>query len=89
LFVPGSLGSGSSIFNASSCTFNSSDISLRYLLASYGQLGRLEEPREPIRLLLKQSPEFTVSGFGARVDFRLESDKQHFLDGLIKAGPLE
>lgn len=59
---------------------------LRYLIASYGQLGKLDDARQPIELLLEQSPEFRVSDFGARVEFRLDSDKQHLLDGLIKAG---
>ena len=59
---------------------------LRYLIAGYGQLGELDKAKDPILKLLQQSPDFTVSSFGAKVAFRLESDKQHFLDGLIKAG---
>ncbi len=59
---------------------------LRYLIASYAQLGKPEQAAEPIEALLEQSPDFTVSGFATRVEFQLDSDKQHFLDGLRKAG---
>lgn len=59
---------------------------LRYLIASHGQLGNLDDARQPIELLLEQSQDFRVSDFGDRVEFRLDSDKQHLLDGLIKAG---
>jgi adenylate cyclase len=59
---------------------------LRYLIASYAQLGMFEQAKEPIKKLLKQSPGFTISGFAAKIEFREDSDKQHFLDGLKKSG---
>jgi TolB-like protein len=60
--------------------------SSRILAASLAQLGRLEEAREVARRFLVANPHFSVRHWASTQPFRHDSDRQHFVDGYIKAG---
>lgn len=58
----------------------------RILAASLAQLGRLTEANEEARRFLEINPGFLASRWAATQPFRRDEDRQHFLDGYIKAG---
>lgn len=58
----------------------------RILAASLAQLGRLAEAHEEACRFLEINPGFLASRWAATQPFRRDEDRQHFLDGYIKAG---
>ena len=58
----------------------------RYLAASYGQLLRKDDAKRQVGILLESDPEFTLTAYVPKLKFQLNSDKNHFIDGLQKAG---
>jgi adenylate cyclase len=60
----------------------------RLLAASYAQLGRLDKARVHKKEILKLDPQFTLSKFRTYCKrlLRNETDIEHYIDGLRKAG---
>jgi TolB-like protein/Tfp pilus assembly protein PilF len=58
----------------------------RILAASLAQLGLLTEAQEEARRFLEINPGFLASRWAATQPFRRDEDRQHFLDGYLKAG---
>jgi adenylate cyclase len=60
----------------------------RLLAASYTQLGRMDEARVHVKEILKINPKFTLSRFRTTLQkvFKNETDIEHYIDGLRKAG---
>jgi len=58
----------------------------RILAAALAQLGRMTEAREEARKFLSEVPDFSASRWGSTQPFRNEADRQHFIDGYVKAG---
>ncbi len=50
------------------------------------QLGRLDEAYEALNSLLRLSPKLSVAGARRGLPFREETDFEHYVDGLRKAG---
>lgn len=60
--------------------------SRRFSAASLAQLGRLEEARSEVELFLISNPHFTIRHFIATQPFRDNATRDHFVDGLRRAG---
>jgi len=58
----------------------------RWLAASLAQLGRMEEARAEAEKFLKDNPSFSASDWASRSLFLHEKDRQHAVEGYIKAG---
>jgi len=58
----------------------------RILAASLAQLGRLTEARQEACRFLEINPGFRASRWAATQRFRRDEDRQHFVDGYVKAG---
>jgi TolB-like protein len=58
----------------------------RFLAASLAQLGRLDEARAEVELYLLTNPNFTIRHFTATQAARDDATRDHFVDGLRKAG---
>ena len=58
----------------------------RILAASLAQLGQLTEAHEEACRFLEINPGFLASRWAATQPFRRDEDREHFLDGYIKAG---
>jgi TolB-like protein len=58
----------------------------RIVAASLAQLGRMTEAREEARKFLLEFPQFSAAEWGRTQPFRNASDRQHFIDGYVKAG---
>jgi tetratricopeptide (TPR) repeat protein len=58
----------------------------RFLAASLAQLGRVDEARSEVELFLISNPHFSVRHFVATQPFRDYATRDHFVDGLRKAG---
>jgi TolB-like protein/class 3 adenylate cyclase len=58
----------------------------RILAAALAQLGRLEEAHEVARQYMQLAPKFTVGGWAKTQPFRDPRDRQHFVEGFLKAG---
>jgi adenylate cyclase len=58
----------------------------KILAASLAQLGRMEEARAETKKVLKDNPLFSASYIVSTYPFLHEKDRQHFLEGYIKAG---
>jgi hypothetical protein len=58
----------------------------RILAAALAQLGRMTEAREEAHNFLLEYPNFSAKQWGSTQPFRYEADRQHFIDGYIKAG---
>jgi tetratricopeptide (TPR) repeat protein len=58
----------------------------RMLAASLAQLGRMEEARTEAEKFLKDNPTFSASHWGSTEPFLHDKDRQHLVDGFIKAG---
>jgi TolB-like protein/Tfp pilus assembly protein PilF len=60
--------------------------SQRILAASLAQLGRLEEAKVEAGQFLASNPHFSIRHWASTQPFRHEEDRQHFIDGYMKAG---
>jgi TolB-like protein len=60
--------------------------SQRILAASLAQLGRVKEAKAEADEFLAGHPGFTVRDWARTQPFRREADRQHFIDGYLKAG---
>jgi TolB-like protein/class 3 adenylate cyclase/Flp pilus assembly protein TadD len=60
--------------------------SQRILAASLAQLGRVEEAQEEAKQFLASHPHFSMQQWADTQPFRHEADRQHFIDGYVKAG---
>jgi tetratricopeptide (TPR) repeat protein len=58
----------------------------RILAASLAQLGRMEEARSEAEKFLKDNPTFSASYWGSTHHFLHEKDRQHAMEGFVKAG---
>jgi adenylate cyclase len=58
----------------------------RVLAAALAQLGRMAEAREEARKFLLEFPDFSSRAWGRTQPFRNGADRQHFIDGYVKAG---
>jgi adenylate cyclase len=58
----------------------------RVLAAALARLGRVTEAREEARKFLAEFPHFSSRQWGSTQPFRNDADRQHFIDGYIKAG---
>lgn len=58
----------------------------RILAAALAQLGRLTEAREEAQKFLVEYPHFSSRRWGETQPFRYEKDRQHFIEGYLKAG---
>jgi adenylate cyclase len=58
----------------------------RMLAASLAYLGRMEEARAEAEKFMKDNPSFSVSVWASRAPFLHEKDRQHAVEGFIKAG---
>lgn len=58
----------------------------RILAASLAQLGRLDEARLEARRFLEINPGFQASAWAATQPFRCKADRDHFVDGYVRAG---
>jgi tetratricopeptide (TPR) repeat protein len=58
----------------------------RNLAASLAQLGRMEEARAEAEKFLKDDPSFSTSYWSSHAPFLHEKDRQHEVEGYIKAG---
>jgi len=61
-------------------------LSQRILAAALAQLGKTEEAQKEAKEFLAGNPHFTISHWAASDHFDRESDRQHFIDGYLKAG---
>ncbi len=60
--------------------------SQRILAASLAQLGRSAEAQEEARQFLGSNPHFSIQHWARTQPFRHEADRQHFIDGYVRAG---
>ena len=58
----------------------------RILAAALAQLGRMTEAREEARIFLLEFPHFSAKQWGTTQPFRNDGDRQHFIEGYVKAG---
>jgi Flp pilus assembly protein TadD len=58
----------------------------RILAASLAQLGRMDEAREETRRFLEINPGLLACRWAATQPFNRHEDRQHFVDGYLKAG---
>jgi hypothetical protein len=61
-------------------------VARRWLAASLAQLGRMEEARAEAEKFLKDNPSFSASYYGSTQPYLYDKDRQHIVEGLIKAG---
>jgi tetratricopeptide (TPR) repeat protein len=57
----------------------------RWLAASLAQLGRMEEARAEAEKFLKHNPSLSASYYGSTQPYFYDKDRQHIVEGLIKA----
>jgi TolB-like protein len=58
----------------------------RILAAALAQLGRMTEAREEAQQFLSEFPHFSAKQWGSTQPFHNDADRQHFIDGYVKAG---
>lgn len=58
----------------------------RLLAASYAQLSLQDEAQQHVKAVLEIDPNFSLGAFKSKLQFRRDADKDHFLEGLKKAG---
>ena len=58
----------------------------RILAASLAQLGQLDDARQEAGQFLAEFPAFSAEKWASTQPFRFEEDRQHFVDGYVKAG---
>jgi DNA-binding SARP family transcriptional activator/Flp pilus assembly protein TadD len=56
------------------------------LISALGHLGRRLEAKDYVEALLRLEPDFSIAQFTASYPFRRESDRRHYVSGLVKAG---
>jgi hypothetical protein len=56
------------------------------LAASLAYLGRMEEARAEAKEFLKDNPTFSVDYWASHAPFLHERDRQHAMEGFVKAG---
>ncbi len=61
----------------------------KIMLAALGQLGRLAEARELLARLLALESDFSIATMRERTPLRRDDDREHYADGLRKAGVAE
>jgi TolB-like protein/Tfp pilus assembly protein PilF len=61
-------------------------VARRILAASLAQLGRTEEARAEAEKFLQDNPSFSAHDWGRTQPFRHDADRQHCIEGYIKAG---
>ena len=61
-------------------------VARRILAASLARLGRMEEARAEAEKFMKENPTFSASDWGSRAPFLHDKDRQHAVEGYIKAG---
>ena len=59
---------------------------LRILAAALAQLGQFDEALEAARQFMQIAPKFSVSGWAKTQPFRDPKDREHFVEGYLKAG---
>ena len=57
-----------------------------YLAASYAQLGREAEARAVAARILEADPDFSSARWAEKRPYKSQADRDHFLDGMRKAG---
>jgi adenylate cyclase len=57
-----------------------------HVTSALGHLGRIEEAEKVISGLLQLVPDFSTTTIDATIRFAKPSDREHLLDGLVKAG---
>jgi TolB-like protein/class 3 adenylate cyclase/Tfp pilus assembly protein PilF len=60
--------------------------SQRVLAASLAQLGRIEEAKAEAAKFIAAHPNFSIKRWADIQPFQREADRQHFIDGYLKAG---
>ena len=60
--------------------------SQRILAASLAKLGRVEEAKIEAEQFIGAHPHFSAKQWANTVPFQREADRQHFIDGYLKAG---
>lgn len=61
-------------------------VAQRILAASLARLGRMAEARSEAAAFMAANPHFTISQWARAQPFTVEADRQHFVDGYLKAG---
>ncbi len=56
------------------------------LAAACGQLDRIEEGRRYVDAVLAARPDFSCARYRSRIVYRRDQDRDHIVDGLVKAG---
>ncbi len=59
---------------------------LRILAAAFAMVGRMGEARATTQEFLKHNPRFSIRQWAASQPFKADEDRQHFIDGYLKAG---
>jgi adenylate cyclase len=62
------------------------DVGYRWLAAAYGQLGREQDAQAAAAEYLKLTPDFSIGRHLEMLHFRRAEDREHYVDGLRKAG---
>jgi adenylate cyclase len=62
------------------------DVAYRWLAAAYGQLGREQDAKAAVAEYLKLTPDFAIARHLERMPFQNQADREHYADGLRKAG---
>jgi adenylate cyclase len=62
------------------------DVRQRWLAASYAQLGRAAEAKAAAAEYLKRTPDFSIASHLEMNPFRRAEDREHYAEGLRKAG---
>lgn len=57
-----------------------------FLMATYAQMGRLDDANWEVQEALTISPNFTIANETARMAYKNSADLKHYIDGLRKAG---
>ena len=56
------------------------------LAASLAQLGEVEDARNEAQIFLMENPRFSAAEWGRAQPFRRDADREHFIEGYLKAG---
>jgi adenylate cyclase len=62
------------------------DVGNRWLAAAYGQLGREQDAKATAQEYLKLTPDFSIARHLEMMPFRRKEDREHYAEGLRKAG---
>jgi adenylate cyclase len=61
----------------------------RWLAAAYGQLGREQDAKAAAEEYLKLTPDFSLARHLQMLHFQHAADREHYVEGLRKAGLAE